>query len=85
MIANLYREADGNFVFEYCENPKYDFPGFDSSVKRHVSEHLWDQISFRVPNSIRNQSPSTPLEDLLQQSEGKLATDHFEFELVNDN
>lgn len=81
-IANFYRTEDGKFVFEYCENPRYEFPGFDISKKRHENETLWDQIAFRVPNNIRNEKGGTPQEELLELTEGKLVTDHFEFQLV---
>ncbi len=81
-IADFYRTTEGKFVFEYVENPKYEFPGFDINTKKFESDHLWEQISFRVPNNIRNQNPNIPIEELLPQTEGKLVTDHFEFQLV---
>ena len=45
-IANFYRNNDGKFMFEYCNQPKYEFPGFDKSTKKYNSDHLWEQISF---------------------------------------
>ena len=82
-IANLYRTDDGKFVFEYAENPRYEFPGFDKSKTKYENDHLWEQITFRVPNNIRNQHPNTLPEELLKETEGKLVTDHFEFQKVN--
>ncbi len=82
-IADLYRTEEGRFVFEYVQNPKYEFPGFDQSRSRHENNYLWEQISFRVPNNVRNQYPSMPSEELLKETEGKLVTDHFEFQLVS--
>lgn len=82
-IANFYRENSGAFVFEYTDQPLHEFPGFDKSTKKYNSDHLWEQISFRVPNNIRNQFPNIPLEELLKETGGKLATDHFEFQFVN--
>ncbi len=81
LIADFYRNHDGSFVFEYCDQPKYEFPGFDFTKKRHVSDHLWEQISFRVPNNTRNQFPDVAPEELLKYTEGKLVTDHFEFQM----
>lgn len=81
-IADFYRTSDGKFVFEYVDNPKYEFPGLEFGKKRYENDHLWEQISFRVPNNIRNQNPSTTPEELLILTEGKLITDHFEFKMV---
>jgi len=81
-IANFSRTAEGSFVFEYVDNPKYSFPGFDPSKRKYENDTLWDQIAFRIPNNIRNQFPSTPSEDLIEKTEGKLVTDHFEFQLA---
>lgn len=78
-IADLYRTEEGTFVFEYVESPKYEFPGFDSSKRRYENENLWEQITFRIPNNIRNIYPGKPAEELLRETEGKLVTDHFEF------
>lgn len=78
-VADLYRTDEGKFVFEYVESPAYEFPGFDVSKKRQENDHLWEQISFRVPNSVRNQNPGVEPEELLKETEGKLVTDHFEF------
>ena len=83
-IADFYRESDGTFIFEYKDQPKYEFPGFDVSEKEYKSDYLWEQISFRVPNSIRNQFPNLPTEELLKETGGKLVTDHFEFQLVEN-
>src|SRR3989344_4678904 len=77
-IADLRRTEEGKFLFEYVENPKYEFPGFDVSQSRHENDYLWEQISFRIPNNVRNQHPSIPSEELLKETEGKLVTDHFE-------
>lgn len=85
IIADLYRTSDGNFIFEYCDTPKYEFPGFDVQTKKHESDHLWEQISFRVPNNTRHEFPNTPTEELLKYTEGKLVTDHFEFQLASEN
>jgi len=79
-IANFYRTSEGKFTFEYVENPKYEFPGFDASKQKQESDHLWEQISFRVPNNVRNQNQNVPPEELLKETEGKLVTDHFEFQ-----
>ena len=78
-IADFYRTNSGSFIFEYCENPKYAFPGFGLDKKRYESDILWEQISFRVPNHIRKQHPNIPVEELLKETKGKLITDHFEF------
>jgi hypothetical protein len=80
-IANFYRTNDNKFVFEYVENPQYEFPGFDKSIKKYENDHLWEQITFRVPNNIRNQYPDKTPEELLKETEGKLVTDHFEFQV----
>jgi CRISPR/Cas system-associated protein Cas5 (RAMP superfamily) len=80
-IAEFQRDAQGKFVFEYLDNPKYEFPGFDVNVKKHTSDSLWEQIAFRVPNEIRYEHPGTPLEELLRETNGQLVTDHFEFQL----
>ena len=69
-------------MFEYLDNPKYEFPSFDIKTKKHTSDTLWEQIGFRVPNVIRNEHPNTPLEELLQYTNGKLITDHFEFHVA---
>lgn len=81
-IADFYRKDSGSFVFEYVDEPKYEFPGFDNSTKKYESDQLWEQISFRVPNNIRGQFPGAPLEELLQKTGGRLATDNFEFRFV---
>src|SRR3989344_1353843 len=78
-IAIFSRDNIGHFLFEYVENPRYEFPGFEILKKNFSSDILWEQIAFRVPNNIRNQKPGIPLEDLLVFTEGKLVTDHFEF------
>mgnify|MGYP001606843554 CR=1 FL=1 len=81
-IADFYRTDGGRFVFEYVENPEYEFPGFGASERKFESDHLWEQISFRVPNYVRNQFPNFPPEELLQKTGGKLVTDHFEFQFA---
>lgn len=82
-IAHLYRLENGQFVFEYNETPaSRQFPGFDPTVKRFESNSLWQQISFRVPDQIRLENPSVPIEELLAKTNGRLVTDHFEFLLV---
>ena len=81
-VASLYRTSDGHFVFEYVDNPKYEFPGFDMSKKKYENDYLWEQISFRVPNNIRNLYSNVKPEELLKETEGKLVTDHFEFQIV---
>lgn len=83
-IGDFYRTEAGKFVFEYCDDPKHEFPGFDRSQKRYESDVLWNQISFRIPNVIRNQNPKVPPEELILLTEGKLVTDHFEFAMVNE-
>lgn len=75
---------DGVYFFKYVENPRYEFPGFDKNQRTYTSDHLWEQISFRVPNNIRNQHPASAPEHLLKYTEGKLVTDHFEFQLVSE-
>ncbi|GEM_PF-2181337 len=82
-IADFYRSDSGSFVFEYVAEPKHEFPGFSKSEKKYESNQLWEQISFRIPNNIRGQFPNVPLEELLQKTGGKLATDNFEFRFVN--
>ena len=82
-IADLRRTEEGNFLFEYVENPKYEFPGFDVSQRRHENDHLWEQITFRVPNNIRALNPGVQPEELLKETSGKLVTDHFEFQYVD--
>ena len=82
-IADFHRNDSGSFVFEYVDELKYEFPGFSKSKKRYESNQLWEQISFRVPNNMRGQFPNVPFEELLQKTSGKLATDNFEFRLVN--
>ena len=81
-IAEFSRNSESKFIFEYLDNPKYEFPGFDVSTKKHTSDTLWEQIGFRVPNVVRDENPNVPLEELLQKTNGKLITDHFEFHLV---
>ena len=81
-IADFYRTSDGLFLFEYYDEPKYEFSGFDKSQKKYESDHLWEQVSFRVPNNIRAQYPHTPPEEILKETGGKLVTDHFEFQQV---
>ena len=83
-IADFYRKSDGTFLFEYKEEPKYEFPGFNLSQKKYESDHLWEQISFRVPNNIRNQFPDISPEESLKETGGKLVTDHFEFQFVEN-
>lgn len=80
-IAELYRDSQGKYVFEYLDNAKYEFPGFDIKVKKHTSDVLWEQIGFRIPNIVRDEHPGVPLEELLRLTKGQLITDHFEFEL----
>jgi hypothetical protein len=83
-IAEFKRNEDGKFVFEYLDNPKYEFPGFDLDTKKYTSETLWEQIAFRIPNIERDEHPGIPLEELLQYTNGKLVTDHFEFVLMTE-
>jgi hypothetical protein len=79
LVATFGRNPEGRFYFEYIHNPKYEFPGFNIHTKTHMSENLWEQIAFRVPNEIRYDHPETPLEELLKYTNGQLVTDHFEF------
>lgn len=81
-VAEFQRNAEGKFVFEYLENPKYEFPGFDRNIAKHTSDVLWEQIAFRVPNEIRYDHPDIPLAELLSLTNGQLVTDHFEFQLL---
>jgi hypothetical protein len=81
-IAIFERNPEGNFYFEYVDNSKYEFPGFDVSIKKHTSDVLWEQIAFRVPNEIRYDHPNIPLEELLKYTNGQLVTDHFEFQFL---
>lgn len=81
-VAKFQRNAEGKFVFEYLDSPKYEFPGFDKNIKRHISDTLWEQIAFRVPNEIRYEHPTISFEELLSQTNGQLVTDHFEFLLI---
>ena len=78
-IAELCRTEEGRFVFEYYNEPKYEFPGFDRNRKRYENNTLWGSIAFRVPNVVRNQYPNVTPEELLEKTEGRLVTDHFEF------
>ncbi len=82
-IADFYRDQSGKFIFDYRDNPAYEFPGFVTSEKRFESESLWEQISIRIPNLIRDQNPDKALEELLILTGGKLVTDHFEFDYVS--
>lgn len=84
-IADFYRTANGKFIFEYRESPAYEFPGFDVSRKRYENNVLWEQILFRVPNHIRNLNKNIPPEELLKKTQGKLATDSFEFLFIENN
>ena len=34
-IADFYRTDEGRFIFEYSDNPRYEFPGFDITKKKH--------------------------------------------------
>ena len=61
-IADFYRTENGKFIFEYKENPAYEFPGFDVSHKKYENDVLWEQILFRVPNHIRNIYANIPPE-----------------------
>ena len=79
LVALFGRNAEGRFYFNYVDNPKYEFPGFDIHSKRHMSDTLWEQIAFRVSNEIRYDHPKVPLEELLKNTNGQLVTDHFEF------
>jgi hypothetical protein len=79
-IALLSRKEDGKFIFKYLEDAKYEFPGFPLTKKTYENDTLWEQISFRIPNVLRKQHPNTPAEELLKETEGKLVTDHFEFQ-----
>ncbi|MBI3888684.1 hypothetical protein HY311_02740 [Candidatus Nomurabacteria bacterium] len=82
-IADFKRSEYGEFTFEYVVNdPKYEFPGFDISNKKYSSNVLWEQIAFRVPNETRYDHPDVPLEELLRQTNGRLVTDHFEFQIL---
>jgi len=81
-VALFERNLQGRFYFEYVDNPKYEFPGFDVKSKKHMSDVLWEQIAFRVPNEIRYDHPNVPLEELLKYTNGQLITDHFEFLLL---
>ena len=82
-IADFWRMPAGDFKFDYVDNPKYAFPGFNIEKKTYTSLTLWEQISFRVPNNIRERFPNTPPEELIKETEGKLVTDHFEFQFIN--
>ena len=81
-IADFWRTETGEFVFAYLENAKYEFPGFDKANPIYKSNSLWEQISFRIPVALRTQFPNTPPEELLKNTEGKLVTDHFEFQFT---
>jgi len=83
-IADFWRTDKGKFIFQYRENPKYAFPGFRLRENKYESDHLWEHISFRVPNVVRKQNQTKPLEELLSLNNGKLVTDHFEFILTHD-
>jgi hypothetical protein len=81
-VAVFERNSEGRFCFEYVENSKYEFPGFDIKTIKYTSDVLWEQIAFRVPNEIRYDHPNIPLEELLKFTNGQLVTDHFEFQLL---
>lgn len=83
-IADFWRTDEGQFIFKYRENPKYEFPGFKLKKSKYESDNLWEHISFRVSNVVRKQNPDRPLEELLALNNGKLVTDHFEFISTND-
>lgn len=78
-IALFSRKENGEFLFEYLDGAKFEFPGFPLSQKEYKNASLWEQISFRIPNILRNEHPNIPTEELLKYTEGKLITDHFEF------
>lgn len=77
-IAEFVREENGEFVFKYLQN-ETEFPGLPLENKEYKSKTLWEPIMFRIPNTLRNQFPATPPEELLEKTFGKLVTDHFEF------
>lgn len=78
-IAEFKKTPDGIYVFEYVDNPIYEFPGFPNDQKRYQSNILWEQISFRISNITRKQYPNLLPEEVLKITHGKLVTDHFEF------
>lgn len=82
-IADFYRTEEGHFIFEYVENPRHEFPGFSVTKKKYENDSLWEQVTFRIPNSLRNLHPDTRPEELLKETDGKLVTDHFEFQLIS--
>lgn len=77
-IAEFIREEDGEFVFKYLQN-ETEFPGLPLENKEYKSQNLWEPIIFRIPNTLRNQYPTKPPEELLEITSGRLVTDHFEF------
>lgn len=83
-IADFWKTQEGHFIFQYRDRPEYEFPGFNKEQKEYKSDNLWEQIAFRVSNTVRKQHPTKDPEELLSLSDGKLVTDHFEFVLQND-
>lgn len=77
-VAEFIREENGEFVFKYLVD-NFEFPGLPPQQKEYKSHTLWEPISFRISNTLRNQYPNTPPEELLEMTSGKLVTDHFEF------
>lgn len=77
-VAEFIREENGEFVFRYLTD-NFEFPGLPLQNKEYRSQTLWEPISFRIPNTLRNQNPNMPPEELLNLTSGKLVTDHFEF------
>lgn len=78
-VAEFKKTPEGIYIFEYVGNTLYEFPGFPKTQMKYQSNSLWEQISFRVPNAVRNQYPTSTLEEILSYTHGKLVTDHFEF------
>lgn len=78
-IAEFKKNSDGSYIFEYVNDPTYEFPGFPKDQKRYQSNTLWEQISFRISNVTRKQFPNMDLDEILGITHGKLITDHFEF------
>lgn len=78
-IAEFKNNSDGFFIFEYIDNPPYEFPGFPRDQKRYQSDTLWEQISFRISNTTRKQYPNLNPVQILKFTHGILVTDHFEF------
>ncbi|MBI2639015.1 hypothetical protein HYW83_05495 [Candidatus Peregrinibacteria bacterium] len=78
-VAEFIKEENGEFIFRYFPESKIEFPGFPLNKNEYRSAVLWEPIIFRIPNTLRNQYSDRSPEEILEITQGKLVTDHFEF------